>query len=45
MYAETLYKYFWSEGHEGFLNEVPVTFNDKMDLKDPKKEKDIECEN
>ena len=32
------------EGHKGFLNEVSVTFTDKADGKDPKKEKGIGCE-
>ena len=37
MYAETLYKHFWNEGHKGFLNEASVTFIDKTHRKDPKK--------
>ena len=40
---EHLYKHFQSDGHKGFLNEVSVTFIDKTDGKNPKKEKDIEC--
>ena len=41
---EHLYKHFQMEGHKGFLNEASVTFIDKIDGKDPKKEKDIGCE-
>ena len=35
------YKHFQTEGHKGFVNEVPVTFIDKTDGKDPKKKKKI----
>ena len=41
---EHLYKHFQMEGHKGFLNEASVTFIDKTDGKDPKKEKYIGCE-
>ena len=41
---EHLYKHFHTEGHKGFLNEASVTFIDKTDGKDPKKEKGIGCE-
>ena len=41
---EHLFKYFQTEGHKGFLNEESVTFINKTDGKDPKKEKDIGCE-
>ena len=32
-----------AEGHKGVLNEVSVTFIDKTDGEDRKKEKDIGC--
>ena len=38
---EHLYKHFQTEGHKSFLNEASVTFIDKTDRKDSKKEKDI----
>ena len=41
---EHLCKHFQAEGHKGFLNDSSVTFIDKTDGKDPKKEKDIGCE-
>ena len=42
---EHFYKHFQEEeGHKGFMNEASVTFIDKTDGKDPKKEKDIGCE-
>ena len=30
---ENLIKYFWYEGHKGFLNEASVIFTDKTDRK------------
>ena len=41
---EHLHKHFQTEGHNSFLNEVSVTFIDKTNGKNPKKEKDIVCE-
>ena len=40
---EHFYKHFQTEGHKSVLNEPLVTFIDKTDEKDPKKEKDIGC--
>ena len=34
---EHLFEHFYSEGHNGFLNDVSVTLIDKTDGKDPKK--------
>ena len=41
---EYLYKHFQTEGHKSFPNEASVTFTDKTDEEDPKKENDIGCE-
>ena len=38
---EHLYKHFQMEGHKGFLNEASVTFTDKTDSKDLKKNRKI----
>ena len=34
---EHLFRYFYSEGHEGFLKDVSVTLIDNTDASDPKK--------
>ena len=32
-----MFPYFYSEGHEGFLEDVSITLIDKTDASDPKK--------
>ena len=33
---EHLYEYFYSDGHNGFLEDVAITLIDKTDRRDPK---------
>ena len=42
---EHLYKHFYSDGHNGFLEDVAITLINKTDHRDPKKQGKLLNEN